>query len=160
MNLIFLFILLMLSSCVDKEKFVNIGKKAPELAVLDTEDYAVKLNTLSQKIVLINFWSEGCSACVEEMPKYNKLYETYKNQMTIIGINIGSKKEDVIKVKKRLQIKYPLVLDPLYITKERYQIKSVPTLFVLDGQRKIIQRFDGKHDEKVLVRLINSLVQL
>lgn len=158
MNLIFLFILLVLSSCVDKEKFVNVGKKAPELAVLDIEDHAVKLKTLSQKIVLINFWSEGCSACVKEMPKYNKLYDTYKNQMTIIGINIGSKKEDVVRIKKRLQIKYPLVLDPLYITKERYQIKSVPTLFVLDGQRKIIQRFDGEHDEKELIRSIQELI--
>lgn len=39
------------------------------------------------KITVINFWYTGCTPCVLELPHFNKLYEEYKDYMTVIAIH-------------------------------------------------------------------------
>lgn len=41
----------------------------------------------AKKLILLDFWFMECSACLEQLPKLNKLSEKYKNNLTIIGVN-------------------------------------------------------------------------
>lgn len=39
------------------------------------------------KVVVINFWFTSCTPCVQELPHFNKVYEKYKDDVTIIAIH-------------------------------------------------------------------------
>ena len=56
-------------------------------------------------VVLINSLILGCPSCLEEIPKLNKLYDTYGDKITIVEIDINPKDtaEQLLKVKKELQ---------------------------------------------------------
>ncbi len=42
------------------------------------------------KITVLNFWYKGCTPCEKELPHFNKLYEKYKEDVTVIAIHEAS----------------------------------------------------------------------
>lgn len=57
-----------------RSNFVNI--QLPSL----NSDASLNLDKLKGKVVLVDFWNIGCSGCVATMPKYERLYQQFKNK--------------------------------------------------------------------------------
>lgn len=66
---------------------------------------------LKGKITLINFWFASCGPCIAEFPQLNFLYKkfNYCKNFQMLGVTFESKAE-VMKMKKKYQITYPLLL--------------------------------------------------
>jgi thiol-disulfide isomerase/thioredoxin len=48
----------------------------------------------SDTTYVINFWATWCKPCVEEIPHFEKLYATYKNQkVKVIMVSCDFKKQ-------------------------------------------------------------------
>jgi thiol-disulfide isomerase/thioredoxin len=64
-----------------------IGKPLPiEFTAVDGR--VVNRTTLSNKVVLVDFWATWCPVCVQEMPELQKIYAQYHtNGFEIVGIN-------------------------------------------------------------------------
>lgn len=60
-----------------------INKEIPLIGSDDT--FSVVEN--KGKIVIINFWFITCTPCVKELPHFNKLYEEYSDDVTVIAIH-------------------------------------------------------------------------
>jgi len=60
------------------------------------------LEDLNDKIVVIETFSVGCSACIEGIKEYNELYEKYDGEIEFvyIGMNEFDTKEDVLATKE------------------------------------------------------------
>jgi thiol-disulfide isomerase/thioredoxin len=58
------------------------------IAFTAADGRAVNLATLTNKVVLVDFWATWCPGCVEEMPKIKQLYDKFHpNGFEIVGIN-------------------------------------------------------------------------
>ncbi|MGN6647643.1 MAG: redoxin family protein [Cytophaga sp.] len=90
-------ILFVISCCLHAEtKQINlaVGDKAPEISVLDPSNKTITLSALRGKIVLVNFWSSGCSPCRLKHPQLIKIYNSYKAYgFDIMSVSLDTKKD-------------------------------------------------------------------
>lgn len=74
-NVVFLFLLLGL----------NLGVlKAQELKKVNAAQLSSFINHPTDTVYVVNFWATWCKPCVEEMPVFEKAYETYKGDLVKI----------------------------------------------------------------------------
>lgn len=132
---------------------------APELAVLDLDQQAVKLADLKGKVVLVNFWLVECGPCLAEMPGFETVYRKYKDDgFEILAVNMGQNSTAIRDANRRLGVTYPLLEDPLKITTERYDVMAAPTSFLIGRDGKLHERINSPMSDKVLEEKISGLL--
>ncbi len=68
------------------------GSKRPDFSLPDLEGKSHSISEWDGKVVLVNFWATWCPPCLEEMPAFISLKETYGEQgFEIIGVAIDEK---------------------------------------------------------------------
>ena len=136
-----LFIAVFMSGCI-KDRTWKIGESAPEISAVDLNDQTVKLSDFRGKVIVVRFWSAGCKACLDEMPVIDAFSKRHKDKgLAVLAVNRGESKEWVEKFVIRLNISYPVLLDPAAIASKKYSVTTVPTTFFIDRNgiaRKVI----------------------
>lgn len=61
---------------------------APDFALRTLEGDRVRLSDLRGKVVLINFWTTWCAACIGEMPVLVELQKRFGDELVILGISL------------------------------------------------------------------------
>ena len=88
---------------------------------------------LKDKVVLINFWFEGCHPCMAEMPMLNEVHRELKANKDFLFISFTFDNKDAI---QRVQKKYGLTFDVLSTSiKEWTRLNfnsGYPTTIILD----------------------------
>lgn len=135
----------------------NFGT-APELIaggpwINNGEPYTME--SLTGKVVLLDFWTYSCINCVRTIPYLRSWYDTYKEHgLEIIGIhspefpferNIGNVQRAV----QELQIEWPVVLDNDFAQWNSYNNRYWPAHFIIDGSGEIryFHFGEGSYDE-------------
>jgi cytochrome c biogenesis protein CcmG, thiol:disulfide interchange protein DsbE len=109
-----------------------IGKPFPTF-VAANEQGKINNDSLKGKVVLINFWFEGCHPCLEEFGALNELAEKLKGNKDFEFISFTWDNAETI---KRVKEKYQLQFKVFY-SKEcsRLNLKfGYPTTIILDRQ--------------------------
>ncbi|MEW6487310.1 MAG: TlpA disulfide reductase family protein [Thermodesulfobacteriota bacterium] len=102
---------------------------------------------LGKDVILLDFWSIYCVACMEEMPKIIDLYERYRERgLVVVGINLdsfGSKR--VVRFVEGLDypIPFPLVIDKRRQVAGDYSVSVLPTTVLIDRQGKVVDYHVG-----------------
>ncbi|MFZ5861964.1 MAG: peroxiredoxin family protein [Nitrospirota bacterium] len=108
------------------------GKKAPDFTLKRSTGGNVKLSELRGRVVLVNFWATWCTPCKEELPYFNVLYRRYQNLgLEVLGVNIDKVSSQASHLSAALGLSFPVLLDPAGSTSDLYQIRSMPTTFVV-----------------------------
>ena len=61
---------------------------APNFTVYDLEGNEVNLTDFFGKPIILNFWASWCGPCKMEMPDFNEAYETYKDEIHFLMVNM------------------------------------------------------------------------
>ncbi len=73
------------------EKKYQLGDVMYDFTFTNMQGETLKLSELlttgGKKGVLLNFWYVDCTYCRQEFPYLNAVYERYKNEITVIGLN-------------------------------------------------------------------------
>ena len=125
-----------------KESAINIGDKAPDFTLTDTEG---KTHTLSEytkqgKIVVLEWFNPGCPWVVrvhEKSDVMTKTAEANKDSVVWLAINSGAAgkqghgKELNAEMKKKWNIGYPILLDESGTVGKAFGAKVTPHMFVI-----------------------------
>jgi cytochrome c biogenesis protein CcmG, thiol:disulfide interchange protein DsbE len=118
---------------------VAIGTVAPDfkLQVYGGSDAGstVHLSALRGHPVILNFWSESCTPCLQEVPYLERFYSQYgeHHQFTLLGINQADPKDDIARFGVNYHVTYPLLFDNGGSTNARYAVTAIPTTYFIDS---------------------------
>ncbi len=172
LSVVFLFFLLELDFPVEgrEEDFyskirINLikgDKKAPDFSLVDLHGKKVALQQFRGKIVLLNFWATWCGPCKEEMPFLEILYQQFKEkEFVLLTVSVdyeGPKPVQEFISKQRYT--FPVLLDPKCEVLDLFDVKGIPTTFIIDKKGKLLGKAIGPRDWKCqeAISLISTLV--
>ena len=139
---------------------VKVSFPIPELTLTDTQGVSRSLADYRGQVVLVNLWATWCPPCKEEMPILQEFYDKHKEQgFTIIAINDGDPKADVLQFVKDYELTFPVWLDPTYIATEKaFNTQNLPTSFVINRNASIQLMWIGGINSKRLDQYLGPLI--
>ncbi len=127
-----------------------LGKVAPELPLLKTvRGPTVRLAELRGQVVLLHFWTFGCSNCKHMVPRYVEWDERFRARgLRVVGVHTPelSFERDLDKLRSFIdanRIAWPVVLDPDEQAWNTFGIKAWPTTILIDRAGVVRATFIG-----------------
>ena len=164
----FLILLILISSTFAELK---VGDEAPTFFVRDLQEKNFFLSDTLKlgKPTVLSFFATWCGPCRLEMPVLDTLSQSYKNinfyLVDVSGLTQGKSKmkEDPEKVKimvESLGVTLQVLMDKYGKVAEKYGVKSLPRLVVIDDKSKVHYIHDGYEpgDENKLKEILDKLV--
>lgn len=149
---------------------IKVGDDAPTFFLRDLEEKNFFFSDTLKlgKPTVLSFFATWCGPCRVEMPVLDTLSHHYKDinfyLVDVSGITQGKTKlkEDPEKVKmmvESLGVKLQVLMDKYGKVAEKYEVKSLPRLVVIDQKSKVHFIHDGYAlgDEKKLKEVLDKL---
>ena len=134
----------------------QVGFLGPDFNLPARGGSEISLIALRGRPVILNFWTSWCPPCQAEMPAMQRVYEDYMEQdLVIIGINATNQDQmaDAINFADQNNLTFPIVFDTGGRASHDYQVRSLPTTFFIDRQRKIQEMIVGGPVSEALLRI-------
>lgn len=139
-----------------------IGLKAPDFTLQDLAGQKIKLYDVikNNKITLVNFWATWCPPCRQEIPDLISFYRKYSSQkVSLLGIDIQEKPEDVKAFVTKNKMNYPVLVDIEAKAARLYNLYAIPTTFIIDRNGKIKDLVQGGVDLKTLETKVKAFLK-
>jgi len=94
--------------------------------------------------VVLRFWMIGCASCTEAMPLLDQLQEQYPDTLAIVAVNSLNENRDIAAFEAQSKFHYPLLKDDIDITAKRYNVRSVPIMFLIDNHGVLKEVIHGE----------------
>jgi peroxiredoxin len=143
----------------DRLKPLLIGKKAPDLAMTTREGEDINLHDLNAKYTVLYFWRYDCAACKKSTPIMKEFYAEWKDRGVEI-FSVCTKGIDELGdcwdyVDEHDIGNWVQVADPYQRYYKEYDIRSTPTIFLLDRDKTIVsKRIGAEQLDEVLSDLV------
>jgi thiol-disulfide isomerase/thioredoxin len=143
---------------VDEHKFTLQTQNPEKKLTFEKKNDIYKIKELEGKIILIDFWATWCPPCKAEIPHLNNLTKKYKDKFAIVSLNMG-KENGSLETKEELEpflfeheISYLVVNDKanFQIASLMGGVKSIPTMFMIGKDGKIVQKYVGIAPEEMI----------
>ena len=122
---------------IKKVSFTNwelVGIKGDRVKVVDLEN----------RVVLVNFWATWCPPCIAEMPSFQKLYDSYKEEVVFLFIANDDKQKVSEFIRKN---NYDL---PVYFQVSNRPVgmnsNSLPTTYIINKKGELVLNKTGAVD--------------
>lgn len=108
---------------------------------------------------IVNYWSEWCAPCRQEIPMLNALNETLSaTNVTIVGVNFDEDpREKTLSIAEDMGIDFPtLTVDSV----SELQLRApdvLPTTYILSPENEVVAKMIGLQTEESLLVQLASL---
>ena len=108
--------------------------------------------------IVLNFWAGLCPPCRAEMPQFQVFYEEFKNDIMLLGIDIGiftalGSRDDADALLRELGITYPAGWTDDGSVPRKYGVTAMPTTVFISSDGKIFEKRAGAIDANFLTRV-------
>lgn len=159
------------SQNADSAQTADIFETFPDFEGKDFDGNDVDQTLFAENdVTVLNFWFNGCSACVNEMPGLEKFNEKLREKgAEIVGVNVQiAQDEEALEEAKEILSKQGVTYKNIYITggddAEKYvgNIFSFPTTILVDKSGKIIGSqivgaIDGEKRMQAILDVIDDI---
>lgn len=137
----------------------------PSVSLKNVDGKVVNTAEISNdgKPVIISFWATWCKPCIRELKAIHEVYPDWQDETGVKVIIVSiDEAQNVQKVKPLVDgfgWEYEVLLDPNGDFKRAMNVQSVPHVFILDGNGKIVHNHTGYTDggEEELYEIIKKL---
>lgn len=122
----------------------KLGQYAPDFETEYLNGTKFHLYELRGKPVILNFWASWCPPCVREMPTLDGFYLEHKDEILVIGINLGEKDQTIERFLKRVDVSFPIVKDKDHSIEKSYNLIIRPTTYFINEKGIIVDKRLGE----------------
>lgn len=122
---------------------------AKEFTLSDVYGKKQSLADYRGKVVLVNLWASWCRPCIEELPELTRLKQRMdsllftRQSFEILTLNVGERKIKVKRFTERMDFNLPVLLDISNKVFNEWQVKVLPTSFLIDANGYVRYRVVG-----------------
>ena len=122
-----------------------MGTIVPEAVFLDMHDTPVVLADYHRPVTVLNFFAYWCETWLEQWPQLVELAPMGRRVgFDLLSISIdGQSREQLARVCKNGKPSFPVLYDPGGHLAGRLGVRRVPTVVVIDNQRRITYVHEG-----------------
>ena len=133
----------------EKAKSAKVGEMAPDFSLQDQNGKTVKLADLKGKVVVLEWFNQGCPYVVRhyKTKTMTSTADKYKGQDVVwLAINTtGKSAEDNKTSAEAWGITYPILNDTTTQVAQAYGAKTTPQMYVIDKEGKLV--YNGAIDD-------------
>jgi thiol-disulfide isomerase/thioredoxin len=119
-----------------------VGEAAPEWELRDPSGAAHRLSDYRGQVVVLDFWATWCGPCIRAMPEMQRLHDLYKGKgVVILGVDCWEESNAAAWMREN-GYSYGLLLRGEEVARS-YRVSTLPTVYVISGEGRIIHRFTG-----------------
>lgn len=145
-----------------------------QAVVADTPDIApdfelpglrqpIKLSEFEGKVVYLDFWASWCKPCLKSFPWMDSIQEKYQQEgLVVIAINLDRQQQQAKHFLAEHSPRFHVAFDQQGDTPRAYQLKGMPTSFLIGRNGRILSTHVGfseskkDHYEKIIVQALRS----
>ncbi|WP_010529640.1 redoxin domain-containing protein [Lentibacillus jeotgali] len=135
------------------ETGLEVGDMAPDFKLETLEGEEVSLSDYRGQRVVVNFWATWCRPCRAEMPDMQKFYED--KDVEILAVNLTSSESSQSGIQDFVdayQLTFPVLMDKNSEVANQYQIKPIPSSFMIDSSGRIQFKALGAMNYELMVQ--------
>lgn len=139
---------------------IDQGEAAPNFELVDMYGEPVHLSDFRGKKILLNFWATWCPPCRAEMPHMQSIYEDYKDEVVILGVNLTTteaSREDVGTFIEKYGLNFPIILDEQGEVTKTFRVIAYPTTYAIDRDGVIREIFRGAIDYGIMEQSLKRM---
>jgi cytochrome c biogenesis protein CcmG, thiol:disulfide interchange protein DsbE len=104
---------------------------------------------LKGKVSVVDIWATWCEPCITEIPKFNRLFNEYKDKdVRIVGITAVSPQDAIAPTAKQYGMKYTILVGDDTVVDGFGGVIGWPTTFVLTKDWTIYKKYVGALPDK------------
>ena len=155
--------LVLIALCiVTSARAVRVGEAAPAFELAQADGKPVSLAQLRGNVVYVDFWASWCAPCKRSFPWMNALHDQHRGDgLVIIGINVDKRRSDADRFLRDVPAAFPSVFDTNGATPAAFDVKGMPSSYLIDRNGVVIAVEEGFHDDRAaaLENRIRALLQ-
>lgn len=119
------------------------------------------LKDLRGKFVVLDFWTYCCINCLHILPELKKLEHAYPNNVVVIGVHSAKfdtekESQNITEAVLRHDIEHPVVNDSDHEIWRRFNVRSWPSLRVIDPEGQLVATHSGEIEFESLDAFLKS----
>ena len=136
----------------------------PQLDWLNVDRELSLTQDLRGKIVILDFWTQGCINCIHVIPDLKRLEEEYADSLVVVGVHwakfdrerqIDAIQQSVL----RYGVEHPIVNDEFELIRNAYGVQAWPTLFIIDPEGNGIGRHSGEGVYELFQPIVDTMAR-
>jgi cytochrome c biogenesis protein CcmG/thiol:disulfide interchange protein DsbE len=139
---------------------VAVNFPAPDLKLTDIDGNENGIADYRGQVVLINNWATWCPPCRAEMPTLEAYFQDHRQEgFTLIGIEAGDAKDDVVEFASQYDLSFPIWLDPQNDSLRGFYNASLPNSYVIDRGGTVVLGWTGAISREMLEVHVTPLLE-
>ena len=136
-----------------------VGVMAPDFTLQSTDGRALRLSSLRGHVVVVNFFATWCPPCRAETPDLVAAARSYGDKGVIfLGVDDREKLPLVQVWAKAKSVRYPIVMDDDGAVEEHYDVRAIPTTYIVDKTGVIRYRQLDQLERTTLTGALDAVV--
>ena len=104
----------------------------------------VNLANYRGRVVYLDFWATWCKPCRKSFPWMQQMYQKYRRRgFRVIAVNLDKDPGEVKRFLAENKIDFVIAYDPKGKVAEKYDLKAMPSSFLIDKKGRIQARHIG-----------------
>ena len=136
---------------------------APDFTFYDADGKPHKLSEFRGQPVILNFWASWCGPCKNEMPDFQKAYETYGDRIQFIMLNLTDGTGETVDTAKAfletVPYTFPVYFDTAMEGAYTYGVNSIPITWFIDAEGNLIAQGPGMLSAELLQKGIDMILK-